>query len=240
MTPGIKDSATNPPVALTRLRDALQAMAPALRAKVESEIEDRGANYHILHFRASDRTCVIEAEAERSVHAAFLWDNHPLIAGHFEDLTRVADLLECWVADRAMPSEMRRQFPSLEIDPLADYYERGVTLEGEFVRSWDALEEFYREESTDHFAPVRAFLQALRAAGYDHLLRAGQSMSILGLSRSRRQGLREGQPRLWFEFNGAEMDVDANFAPGGLNRHPIRLTPEVRRLLDTLAAEAIA
>lgn len=224
--------------ALTALQDELCAQAPSLRSGVESEIEDRGGGYHILHFRAGDRACVIEAGGDRLIHAAFVWDDRPLFASRFEESKPLSDLLKRWVADRAMPSEMRREFPSLEIDKLADYYERGVPLEGEFVRSWDAIEVFYREDGGDYFASARAFIRAMREAGYDRVLRAGQSMSIMGLSRSRDQGLRDDQPRLWFEFNREEMDVDANFASGGLKGHPIRLTEEVQQLLNALAGQS--
>jgi hypothetical protein len=182
---------------------------------------------------------VIEAGGDRRIHAAFLWDDRPLFASQFEESKPLSALLNRWISDRAMPSEMREEFPSLEIDKLADYYERGVPLEGEFVRSWDAIEEFYREDTGNHFEPARAFIRAMRKAGYDRLLRAGQSMSIFGLSRSRDQGLRDGQLRLWFEFNATEMDIDANFASGGLKRHPIQLTKDVQQLLDALADHAI-
>lgn len=167
-----------------------------------------------------------------------MWDDRPLFAGQFEDNKPLSVLLKRWVSDRAMPSEIGAEFPGLEIDKLADYYERGVPLEGEFVRSWDAMEAFYREDGGDYFESARAFIRAMREAGYDQLLRAGQSMSIMGLSRSRDQGLRDDQPRLWFEFNGTEMDVDVNYASGGLKGHPIQLTPEVRQLLDALAGLA--
>jgi hypothetical protein len=234
-----EDSARDLRRTLTALRDDLCAHAPVLRSGVESEIEDRGGDYHILHFRAEDRACVIEAGGDQLIHAAFLWDDRPLFASQFEDRQSLSALLNRWVSDRAMPSKMREEFPGLEIDKLADYFERGVPLEGEFVRSWDAIEEFYREDGGDHFESTRAFIRALREAGYDHLLRAGQSMSIFGLSRSRDQGLRDGQLRLWFEFNPPGMDVDANFASGGLKRHPIQLTQDVRQLLDALAEQAI-
>ena len=219
---------------LRALREELGAHAPALRSGVESEIEDRGGDYYILHFRCGDRACVIEASGAGLLYAAFLWRDRPLFASQFEDRKALADLLKRWISDRAMPSEMRREFPWLEIDKLADYFERGVPLEGEFIRSWDAIEEFYREDTGRYFESARAFIRALREAGYDRLLRAGQSMSIFGLSRSRDQGLREDQPRLWFEFNAVEMDVDANFATGWFKHHPIQLTPDIGRLLDTL------
>ena len=59
-------------------------------------------------------------------------------------------------------------------------------------------------------------------------------MSSLGLSRSRRHGLRADQPQIWFHFDAPEMDVEALFAAPGLKRQPLRLTDELRQLLDKL------
>lgn len=219
---------------LQTLRNQLLSHESALSSGVGSEIENRGGGYHILHFRSGERECVVEA-GEELIHAAFVWGNHPLFASQFETAESLATLLRRWVADQAMPSVIHTEYPSLEIDPLADYYERGVPLEGEFMRSWDGIEVFYREDGGDYFESARAFIRDMREAGYDRVLRAGQSMSIMGISRSREQGLRDDQPKLWFEFNGTSMNVDANFGSGGLKNHPILLTPEVRQLLDALA-----
>jgi len=135
---------------------------------------------------------------------------------------------------------MRTEFPDLEIDELADYYERGEPVVGEFMRSWDAIEAYYTEtKGGDYFKAVRGLIRSMREAGYDRQLRAGQSMASFGLSRSHEQGLREDQPRLWFDIGPSEMDVDANFGDGELLGHPVRLTAEVRKLLDGLAQCAI-
>lgn len=235
-----ENRSTNDPLeVLSALRDRLLIQIPALSRGAATEIEDRGSGYHILHFRSGERAVVIEAAGPGLFYAAFLWDGRPLFADRFESVEPLAVLLRRWVSDHALPSALRQEFPELELDELADYYERGAALEGEFVRSWDAVEVFYREDGGDHFAAARAFIRALRDAGYDRLLRAGQSMSIMGLSRSRDQGLRDDQPRLWFAFNRSDMDVDANFAAGGLKGHPIELTPAVRQLLDALAGKAV-
>lgn len=226
--------------ALTSLRVDLGDHAPNLDARAESEIEDRGFGHHILHYRMDDRAAVIEAAADGHIHAAFLWNDRPLFADQFTAAPPLARLLSRWVGERVMPSAMRAEFPSLEIDKLADFFERGVPLEGEFVRSWDAIESFYQEDHGEHFAPARAFIRELREAGYDRRLRAGQSMSIMGLSRSRDQGLRDEQPRIWFGFNGITMDVDANIPPGDLPGHPVRLTDHVREMLEQLAAQPLA
>ena len=107
------------------------------------------------------------------------------------------------------------------------------------MRSWDAIEQYYSEDAGDYYKAVRDLIHAMREAGYDRLLRAGQSMASFGLSRSRSQGLRDGQPRMWFDIGSTEMDVDANFASGSLQQHPIQLTEEVSQLLEALAKHEI-
>jgi hypothetical protein len=73
------------------------------------------------------------------------------------------------------------------------------SLQAAFQLSWDAVEEFYRDDllKYEHWQwlrPLLVLVAALRAAGYDRVLRAGQSMYKLVLSRSRKHGLRKGQP----------------------------------------------
>ena len=220
---------------LTTLREDLCASAPALHSNAESEIKDMGRGHLTLEFQAGERSCVMDICGDRLTHAAFLWNERPLFENQFEDRRLLSAILNRWVSEGAMPSEKRVEFPRLEIDALADYYERGEPVVGEFMRSWDAIEEYYREDNGDYYKAVRGLIRAMRDAGYDRQLRAGQSMASFGLSRSQGQGLRDDQSRLWFDIGVKDMDVDANFAPGSLQRHPVRLTEEVRQRLDALA-----
>ena len=89
-------------------------------------------------------------------------------------------------------------------------------LEREFIRSWDGIQEYYRRISPRDrliFTPWRTkglvlrFIAALRRAGYDRKLRAGQSLYDFTLSRSRTHGLCERQPCVAFSFRGVAMDV---------------------------------
>lgn len=239
MTIGNKDPAHSVQRALTTLRDEMCARVPVLQPGTESEIKQLGRDHSVLQFNSDDRSCVIDIHGPACAcgitHAAFLWNERPLFESQFDDRKLLSRVLSRWVCERAMPSEMRAEFPWLEIDELADYYERGAPIEGEFMRTWDAIEAFYSEDTGDYFQSTRGLIRAMREAGYDRLLRAGQSMAAFGLSRSQGQGLREGQPRLWFDLGAREMDVDANFASGDLQRHPVQLTKELRRLLDALA-----
>jgi hypothetical protein len=135
----------------------------------------------------------------------------------------MGNLLKRWICDNAMPSAMRREFPWLMIGELADYYERGAPIEGEFIHSWDRIEEFY---NTDHFSfrgRVLPLLRQLRDEGYARKLRAGQSMWTFILSRSRRNCLRATQSRIEFRFspNDDTMDVTVN---NGTQAYALRTT----------------
>jgi len=102
---------------------------------------------------------------------------------------------------------MRLEFPFLSIGKLADSYEAGKSVEGEFFDSWDRVERFYEMQRVLPRDPILRFIGDLRRAGYDRAFRAGQSLVTLILSRSRRHGLRPDQPciRLEFSFNVSEL-----------------------------------
>ena len=240
MTSSDDDCAKNHQRALAVLRDDLWAKAPRLKSQAVSEIKNLGLEHFVLLFQSGERGCVIDLQGDQNAHAAFLWNDRPMFESRFDERHGLARLIRRWVCDAGRPSDMRTEFPDLEIDELADYYERGEPVVGEFMRSWDAIEAYYTEtKGGDYFKAVRGLIRSMREAGYDRQLRAGQSMASFGLSRSHEQGLREDQPRLWFDIGPSEMDVDANFGDGELLGHPVRLTAEVRKLLDGLAQCAI-
>jgi len=120
---------------------------------------------------------------------------------------QLTDILKRWLCDRAMPSTMRTEFPWLSIGDLADYYEKGDPVEGEFIKSWDWMQQFYEDDSFPMKTAVLTLIAQLRNAGYDRKLRAGQSLWSLIVSRSRRHGLREDQPCVHFWFREDVMDV---------------------------------
>src|SRR6516165_9054971 len=92
---------------------------------------------------------------------------------------------------RCRPRKVGMRLRTIEDDPI----------ESEFIQSWDKVQQFYKSDYDSHLKfIVLRFLAALRRAGYDRKLRAGQSMDSLVLSRSRHCGLSAEQPRIAFEF----------------------------------------
>ncbi len=75
-------------------------------------------------------------------------------------------------------------------------------LDRDFIQSWERMEEFFgwmlaRVPWKDR---VLQFIAELRQAGYDRKLRAGQTIDIFIVSRSRHHGLRPDQSRVAFYF----------------------------------------
>lgn len=227
--------------ALTFIRDTVLATAPELKASASVQLKHEIADIYNLRLTADDRTCTISFYGKNELpDAKFYWDKCPLFGYRPDDNSQLAAVLKRWLCDHAQPSTMRLEFPWLEIGKLADYYENGKPVEGEFIQSWDGIEEFYRQGSFEFSGVVLAMIEDMREAGYDQRLRAGQSLSSLGLSRSRRHGLRANQPCIWFGFEREVMYVDADFVGVRLKEHPIVLDSEVRRLLDLLVAVEVA
>lgn len=113
-------------------------------------------------------------------------------------------------------------------------------IEDEFVRSWDSIERWYRESEFPASTAALRLIGQMRAAGYDRKLRAGQSLYFLGLSRSRRHGLRREQPCVWFTWRQVGMEVEARLdRVKKLIVPEVELTPEVDAALRRLAAMPI-
>jgi hypothetical protein len=237
---------------LIHIRDQAIAAEPDLEESTEVELVQQIDDIYYLFFRSSDRACKISFYGKNQwPDAKFSWDECVLFEYRADDSAQLAAVLRRWLCDTAVPSVMRNEFPWLAIGELADYYENGNPIEGEFIKSWDSMEEFYRELDFPVKKQVAALMAAMRERGYDRKFRAGQSLLSLILSRSRRHGLRSGQRSIqfWFMEEGMEILVDG---AGMVNVHTgdhvyrqkktcpqIELTPEIIDLIDQLVQEPI-
>ena len=239
--------------ALSVIGDTVVARVPQLLQSAPPQLEHDIADFYDLWFRAGDRSCQISYYRDEYTEAAFHWDECALFSFRVDDNAPLADVLRRWLCDRAMPSTMRTEFPWLSIGDLADHYEQGNRVEGEFIKSWDWMQRFYEDNWDDmqqfygdRFSmreAVLTLLAQLRNAGYDRKLRAGQSLRSLIVSRSRRHGLREGQPRVCFSFREGVMDVHV-FVGDRHEAEEIRgatigLSAQVEAALRRLAEEPI-
>jgi hypothetical protein len=192
---------------LLNIQDVVVQYAPCLENA--SELKYRGSGLYHLWFRDRTRSARIYYYGKNDLpDVTCHWDDCELFKFHATDLQFLANVLMRWLCDETQPSEMRKEFPALSIGKLADYYEAGKPIEGEFIESWDHIERFYDERNFPPGPQVLELIKHLRSQGYDRTLRAGQSMFTFILSRSRRHGLRADQSSINFEFQSKhEMQV---------------------------------
>lgn len=226
---------------LEALRSGALRAAPEL-ANIQSALQHEFSDSHELRFESGDRACVVKRtwEADGPM-AIFTWDDTRLFAFEVRDVEFLARAVTRWVRDHALPSTVRTEFPDLELGPLADDYEAGQPIEGEFRESWREMDAFFGEREARLPTGALAFLADLRAKGFDSTLRAGQSMWSLVLSRSRRHGLRHGQRSVVFSFmdDGTLMVNDRVSGRGRVTLPTIALTPEVEASLRRLELEPV-
>lgn len=215
-----------------------------------------------LVIRVGDRECQVSSGSNLLLPqptASFTAEGSYLMSLTLTGRTRECfpDILRRWLLDRAMPSEIHREFPLVKLGPLVPYYEEGRLMEGAFILSWDMVEEKFeekvhssitfdeesnaRDRDTIRFLKrIVRFIALLREAGYDRCLRAGNSMGYFIVSRSRNHGLRTGQPSItfWLPEDRMDVSIDGSSTPV-LSLPRAELTPEVRALLDDLVSKPI-
>ncbi len=225
--------------ALQALLDQVVLLVPRLNL-LHAEMENVGSDIWYLWFKSGTRSCKVSFWAKNSEpDAKFFWDECPLFQFRVTDVPKFTTVLDRWLVDDTSPSSMRLLFPWLSIDELADYYEAGRAVEGEFIMSWKAMFEFYNESwGKDLARTAKAFMTELVEKGYNKTLRAGQSLSSLIFSRSRRHGLVEGQSSIQFWFRTEAINVNAviNGEEHTFDEPEARLTPRIAELLNRLVS----
>jgi hypothetical protein len=229
---------------LTRLHNDVTACVPEIASDVECRIEEGYGSWNDLRYQAGDRSCEVSyCVGNEFPNATFFRDGRELFEHRVTDNHRFAAILSRWLCSHAPPSALRREFPALINGRLADYYEQGRPIEGEFIQSWDQVEAFYDDPENRAGPQVKPLISAMRARGYDRTLRAGTSLWSLMLSRSRRHGLRPDQPYVSFWFRRDGMDVSERLGDENANRtvsySEIRFMPEFDELLSRLQAVPI-
>ena len=224
---------------LLRVRDSALKHFPVLESAIKTE----------LGF-ISERNCVRFLGEIRSIHlsfdgnnkfpdAVFCWDQGELFSFKVKDPQVFGAVLTQWVVGNHLPSRIKSEFPWLKVGRVAECYENGNPVEGEFIQSWDRMEEFFDSKYFRLKRRVLPFLAELRRAGYERKLRAGQSMWLFGVSRSRRHGLRPEQPCVFFEFREDTMQVVSNLAEETSFTSAIAMSRQVEEVLARLAGYPI-
>jgi len=130
---------------------------------------------------------------------------------------------------------------------MTDENEQKV-IEEEFSQSWGWMEQYFAnlssKEDWDWIKPICGLIGELRRQGYDRQFRAGQSMYLFVLSRSRHHGLRRGMSYIKFEaIRGGHMGITCRTDVDTVTEFEVErveITPEIEALLTRLLAQPIS
>jgi hypothetical protein len=192
-------------------RELLAAASPALADAQHCEVRENIPAYE-MRLKVHDRSARIGFplfDSDAKYYAELAWDECKLVAVSLSDSTRLTSLLNRWILDRTQPSQISREFPEIEFNKFAKYYENGNPVEGEFIESWNSIQEHYDHFQQSIVPEVLKLLAEMRSRGFDRTLRAGTSLYSVILSRSRRHGMDDAQPYVCFSFLKAEATDDA-------------------------------
>lgn len=220
--------------------EALRSL-PALAsvARIDLTVTPSGGSH--LWLRTGSRAVHIHFVSRHpSPQAVFYWDECEMFRYEAKDNALLTAILGRWLIDNTPPSALRKEFSWLDIGRLADFYETGNPVEGEFIESWDQTEGVYEGSRFPPRGLVLPFIAELRRAGYDRKLRAGQSIWSLVVSRSRRPRLRPDQPLVSFQFRENSMEVfSRNQGEERIFEMPIAMSDTVERVLQRLTERPI-
>jgi hypothetical protein len=228
---------------LAAIRDEALALAPELSQLMPPELRPMPDPYE-LWFRVEGRTCRVLHRGSRIPDFLFNWDETEMFSVRTRDPKVFSVLLKRWLCDQAPPSALKLAMPQIELSRLARHYEEGRPIEGEFICSWDFIEDFYTELSDRPSCRLMLDLVSqIRSSGRERTLRAGQSILTLMLSRSRRHGLRDEQPCVAIDIDEAGMmTVSAWFEQRQERRvfKRVGLNRPLERILKRLEREPIS
>jgi hypothetical protein len=227
--------------ALGAIESLMLSLYPELIKNVNSQLLNQGRDFYELWYKSQDRSCKTTYSWDKNIaDVDFFWGETNLFQVQTEQFEPVALAIFRWLIDRLMPSDIEKEFPWIDTGILAKYYERGQEIEGDFILSWDQIEVFFNEWSC-YFdvTEILELIAQMRKRGYDRTLRAGQSLTMFIVSRSRKHGLREDQPCITFSFGmktgglGMRIKIDGEET---LTFPKIELTPEIDAHLKRLEA----
>jgi len=226
---------------LSKIMDSFANQYPDCVQKIDIKLNQNFAGNFHLELETKDRFCKVYLWGEdKTPTYDFYWHDCLLFSCSEKDTASLLLMMKLWLYDYYMPSQLEKDFPWLDTGKLAKYYEEGRGIEGEFILSWDHIEEFYGRQNSFILNPdeILKFIAQLRERGYDKTLRAGQSMPTFIVSRARRHGHMTQYIAFDFFENGmkvtAKLDSEKRFSLPN-----IELTPQVEELLKQLEAKEL-
>lgn len=226
---------------LEKIRAGINKLSPQLATISQNSVVEESFSFYSLWFGNDNRNCRIYYYGyEPNPRYIFKWDDCVIFETSSSDIKRISTLITKWVFDKAMPSTLKVEFPEIDFGKLAEYYEKGNGIEGEFILSWDEIEKFYCEMNIGKKNEILQLIKKMRGKGFDRTLRAGQSLYTFILSRSRRQGLRANQDSVSFSFEFIESVMEVQTQKGQkITFDKIEYNDTIENILKTIELESI-
>jgi hypothetical protein len=226
---------------LEKLRADINSSNDQLLAISQNEVAEENFSNYSLRFKDDNRSCRIYYYGyEQNPRYIFNWDDCVIFETSSSDTNRLGHLIKKWVFDKEMPSTLKIGFPEISFGKLAEYYEKGNGVEGEFILSWNDIEKFYREINLDKKSDILRLITQMREKGFDRTLRAGQSLYTFIVSRSRRHGLRANQGSVSFSFNFIKSAMEIRTPKGEkIEFDRIEYNDTIENLLRRIERESI-
>lgn len=188
------------------IENKLLEFEPQLSQTIRELDSPWGSGLYDYEMKFNARSCeLVGYGVNKPVTFSLKWDDCKLFDVRQNDLELMANVLKKWLIEGVNPTTLKKHYDWLEINDLALHYEKGEGVKGEFIESWNRIENYYQETSEQWFSGKKDSLKLIsemRSSNLDYELRAGQSLMFFILSRSRRHGLDENHPYIHITFMG--------------------------------------
>ncbi len=210
-------------------------------ANTSKVLENQGSGIVRYEISNNGRSCWSTGVGDQGeVYFGFTWDGCTLF--EIETIRKeTAEVLKRYLIDNEAPSSLNEEFSWIPVNDLTESYEKGEGIKGEFIESWKSILRFYSdfpEKSLPNKDKIIKLIHDLINQGFDKTIRAGQSLTTLMLSRSRRHGLIENQPFLAFEFRNDKVQLHTE--KGEIDQiDNIKINERILNLIKELEKETI-
>lgn len=219
---------------LSALRMVINDVYPFLTSIEFNQINDEIPAFPELEIQDGERRCLVNYHSGIDhPRWIFCWGGKRIFEcnNHFDAIN--AQIAMRWVYEKAMPSELKEDYPEQDFGRLGDYYEQGKGQEGEFILSWEeAIKNL--KLGTCH-QDILHFVHDLANQGYNKKFMANAHLYTLVLSRSDTNMKLSDQPFISIRFYENKSEFSLKDVHGNLQHFKeLRINEEIIRVLKEL------
>ena len=219
---------------LALLQTVVNDVYPEMKEIAVNRIVEDILSYPELEFEDGERLCRIHFHASKEYPRwIYFWNGTRIfeISNPYDAIN--AQIAMRWVLEKVRPSELNMDYPEIDTGKLAQFYEKGKGLEGEFTLSWE--ESIKNLKQGEHHEKVLKLFEQFENAGYYQLFRTNFNLWTLVMTRSKKKLKLSDQPFISIRFYENKSEVSVKDIHGTLHRfEEIELTSEMKRIIQEL------